>query len=71
MRAPSIEKSILPDASFSKTTDSERLNRPRSGRESNRLAILAVKACGGLRFFHYNNAVSKNVGRACWGSEKF
>src|SRR5580658_8060707 len=64
IRAPSTEKSILPDASSSRTIDSQVTAQPRGGRQPGyRLATLSSESPQGLPFFHYNNVVFKNVGR--------
>src|ERR1700693_5191194 len=70
IRAPSTETSILPDASSSRTTDSRtigsRVTEPAARRRAVRVIakLPGRESLQGLRFFHYNNVVSKNVGRA-------
>src|SRR5271167_101648 len=74
IRAPSTERSILPDASFSKTIEARRTTEPgrfAAGSQGYRLATPGSESPQGLPFFHYTNVVFKNVGRACWGSEEF
>src|SRR5271163_1906740 len=72
VRAPSIGTLILPDASSSKTIN------PRVAAVAAQLPAAGVSLSTPrsesplrLPFFHYTNVVLKNVGRACWGSEKF
>src|SRR5271169_3657671 len=73
IRAPSTEKSILPDASSSRTTKARTTEpgRVAAGSQGYRLAIPSSESPQRLPFFHYTNVVCKNVGRVCWGSEKF
>src|SRR5271157_1212434 len=72
IRAPSIGTSILPDASSSRTIDpqvaAQAAKRPAAGVS---LSTPGSESPQRLRFFHYTNVVCKNVGRVCWGSEKF
>src|SRR5580704_9807695 len=72
IRAPSIGTSILPDASSSKTTNPQvaalAAQRPAAGVS---LSTSVSESPQWLPFFHYTNVACKNVGRVCWGSEKF
>src|ERR1700676_96212 len=72
IRARFIEKSILPDASSSRTIDSQVTAHAALGRA---VRVIAKpprsESLRELPFFHYNKVVCKNVGRACWGAEKF
>src|SRR5580693_1357003 len=69
IRAPSIEKSILPDASSSRTIYSQ-VTRRAAERQGNRLSDLDVKACGGPRFFHYNISGFKECRAGMRGDRK-
>src|SRR5580692_2708613 len=73
VHAQSTEKSIPPDASSSRTIEPRPTEPGRfaAGGQGYRLASPFIESPQGLPFFHYTDVVCKNVGRACWGSEKF